>query len=81
MARLVRGCQMPWSQQEGTGEPETNVSVPQQVGQADTARGKDIVDYILDLDYKPDGSDPDIKAVNKEEGNSDAVQNWSYLEA
>ena len=32
MARLVRGHPMPRSQQEGQGEPETNVSVPQQGG-------------------------------------------------
>ena len=62
---------MSWLQQEGAREPQTNVSVPPHQGQADTTRGKAIADYNLDADYKPEGSDPDVKAVNKEEENSD----------
>ena len=64
------GCLMPWPQQGGAEEPETNVSVPQQEGQADATRGKAIADYKSDVDYEPEGSDPDIKAVNEEEENS-----------
>ena len=63
---------MPQPQQQEAKEPEANVSVPQQGGQADTARGKDVADYNLDVDYKPEGSDPNIKAVNIEEVNSNA---------
>ena len=63
---------MPWSQQGGTEESETNVSVSQQGGQADTTRGKAVTDYDLDIDYKTEGSDPDIKPVNEEKENSDA---------
>ena len=55
MTRPTRGCLMPWSQQEGTEEPETVVSVPQQEGKADTARGDAIADYNPDLDYEPEG--------------------------
>ena len=39
MARPIRGCLTPWAR-----EPETNVSVPQQGGQAGAARGKNIAD-------------------------------------
>ena len=63
---------MPWSQQGCTEEPDTNVSVPQQEGQADATSGDDIEDYDLDIDYELEGSDPDIEAVNEEEENSDA---------
>ena len=38
MARSVRGCPTPCPP-EGTGEPETNVSVPQQEEQLDAAEG------------------------------------------
>ena len=58
---------MPWSQQGDTKEPEANVSVPQQEGQIDATRGRAVADYNPDLDYKPEGSDPDIKAVNEKE--------------
>ena len=44
MDRPVRGYPLPWSQQGGTGEPQTNVSVPQQGGQADATRGEDLAD-------------------------------------
>ena len=55
MARLVRGCPMPWPQQEEAREPETNVSVPQQGRQADATRGKDVADNNPYVDYKPEG--------------------------
>ena len=51
MARPVRGCLKPWSQQEGT-EPESNPSVPLQEDQRDTTEGEVIVDYDLDMDYE-----------------------------
>ena len=38
---------------------------------ADTISGKAIADYDLDVDYKPKGSDTDIKAVDEKEENSD----------
>ena len=57
---------------KGTGEPETNVCIPQQGGQTDAMRGKNIADYDPDVNYKTEGSDPDIKAVNEEEENFDA---------
>ena len=72
MARPVRGCLTPWPQKGGTKEHEKNISVPQQEGQTDTAEGEKGADNNLDMNYEPDGSDPDIKAVNKEEENSDA---------
>ena len=49
-----------------------NVSIPQQEGQADATNCKAIAYYNPDIDYKPEGSDPDIKAVNEEEEDSDA---------
>ena len=61
MARPVRGCLMPQSQQECAGKSETNVSISQQGGHGDIARGEAIADYDLDIDYKPEGSDPKLK--------------------
>ena len=59
-------------QQEEAREPETNVSVPWQRRQEGANRGKDVADYNRDVDYNPEGSDPNIEAVNKEEENLDA---------
>ena len=53
-------------------EPEANVSVPQQGGQVDAISGKDLANYNPYVDYKPEGSDADIKAVDEEQENSDA---------
>ena len=63
---------MSQSQQEGTGVPETNVSNRQQGGPSDAARGRDVADYNTDVDYEPEGSGPDIKAVFENEEDSDA---------
>ena len=64
---------MPWSWQGGAEKPESNSSVPQQEGHTDTTGGKAVADYDPDIDYQPEGSDPQIEAVNKEEEISDAV--------
>ena len=72
MARPVTGHQMPQSQQGGTEEPAANVSVLQQEGQANATRGNAIADYNLDVDCKPEGSDSDMKAIDKEKENSAA---------
>ena len=53
MAKLVRGCSESW-QLEGTGEPKTNPSVPQQGGQRGVREGEAIADYDQDLDYEPE---------------------------
>ena len=71
MARLVRGYLTPQPQQGGAEEPETNTNVHQQEEQTDAAEGEVIADYNLDVDYKPEGSEPEIKTVNKKEKNSD----------
>ena len=72
MARLVSGhpTHLP---PESTGEPETNPSVPQLGVQRDTREGKAIAEYNMDVDYKSQGSDLDIKAVDEEEENSDRI--------
>ena len=74
VTRTVRGCLTVQLQQECTEKSETNPSVPQQEEQADAAEGKVIAGYKPDVDYKPEGSDPEIKPVdhNKEEENSGA---------
>ena len=64
MARPVRGCPTPWSQQKGT-ETESNPSVPQQKEQPDAAEDEDIVDYDLDIDYE--GSEPENEQAAQEE--------------
>ena len=63
---------MSQSQKQDTKEPETNSSVLQQEGQADTTRGDAIAHYNLDINYDQEGSHPDIKAVNEEEENYEA---------
>ena len=63
MARPVRGCPTP-QPLEGTGEPETNSSAPQQEEQSDAAEGKVIVDCNLDVDYE--GSEPENESVAQE---------------
>ena len=55
MAGTVRGCPTAQLQPEGTEEPQTNTSVPQQERQADATEGKVIADYKLDVDYKSEG--------------------------
>ena len=72
MTRPVKGCPTQWSKQEGAEEPETNVSVPQKGGQADATKNKAIADDNPNVDYKSEGSDPDIEAVDEEEKNSDS---------
>ena len=62
---------MPWLQGSAE-EPENNSSAPQQEELSDAREDKFIADYYIDVDYKPEESNPDIKAVNKEEENSDA---------
>ena len=62
---------MPQPQQGGTEEPKTNISVSQQEKQGDAACGEVIADYDPVMYYEPEGTDPNIKAVHKEEENSD----------
>ena len=67
MARIVKGCSTTWLQPESAEEPKSNPSVMQQEEQADAAEGKVNADYKLDVDYKPEGSYPEIKPVNHSE--------------
>ena len=64
---------MQWSQQGSADEQVTNISVPQQEGQADATGGKVIADYDLDMKYEAEVSGPEIEAVDKEEEDSDAL--------
>ena len=70
---------MPWSQQGGADEPEMNISVPQQEGQADATRGEVKVDYSLHVDYKPEGS-KSKQSLKKRRTLMQNMQKWSYLE-
>ena len=80
MARPVRGCPTPWSQQVGTKEPETNVSVPQQVGQEDTISGKAIADYNLDITTNQrDWILTSKQSIRKRKSLMQNMQKWSYL--
>ena len=78
MARPVRGHLTPWPQLGCTEKPETNISVPQQEEQTNATGGEVIADYDPDVDYEPDGSDPEIKAVNEDEEN--ANEEWAKME-
>ena len=71
MTGLAMGCPTP-ELQGGIKEPETNPSFSQQKEQTDATRGEVITECDQDVDYKPGGSEPEIKAVNEEEENSDA---------
>ena len=55
MARLVRRFATPWSQQS-LSRGETN-----------STGDKAVAEYDPDVDYKSEGSDPKIEAVNEEE--------------
>ena len=57
----MRGSPTTWSQPEGAAEPHNNTSIPQQEEQADTKEGKVIVNDKLDVDYKPEEPDPNVK--------------------
>ena len=63
MARPVRRDTTP-QPQGGIEESETYPSVPWQEKQRETREGKVVSDYDLDLNCKPEGSDPYIKAVD-----------------
>ena len=63
MARPVKGVLIP-QPQGGIEESETYPSVPWQEKQRETLEGNVVSDYNLDLDYKPEGSDSYIKAVD-----------------
>ena len=64
MARLVKGCPTPYPQR-GAGKPGTNISVTHQEEQANVTEGKDIADYNLDVDYKPEGYNHEMKQSMK----------------
>ena len=72
MAATIRGCLILQLQPEGTEEPQTNISIPQQERQLDAAEGKVVADYELDINYQSEGWDPEIEAVHDKEENSDA---------
>ena len=59
--------------------PDTNISIPQQEGQADASGGKAIADYNPDVDYKPEGNILKLKQ-NKRKTLMQNMQTWSYLE-
>ena len=68
---------MPWSQQEGTEEPETNPSAPQQKEHPDATEGGDIADYDLDIDY--DGSEHKNKPVTQEQKEKDPDMDYTKM--
>ena len=72
MAMTVKGCLTAQLQHEGAEEPETDPSVHQQKVQEDAANDKVIKDYKLDVDYKTEGSDPEIVDHVEEKVNSHA---------
>ena len=81
MARSVKGRPMPWSQQEGTEEPETKPSAPQQEEQPDTTEGEVITDFNPDVDYE--GQDPRMSLLlwkRKRKILMQSMQTWRYLE-
>ena len=81
MARPVMGCPMPWSLQEGTEEPETNPSVPQQEKQPDAAEGKVIADYDQDISYEgPELKNKPVAQEEKRKILTQIIQTWRYLE-
>ena len=63
MARPIRGHPVPQSQQEGKDEPEKKLLFLSN-GDKQTPPMAKIADYNPDVDFKPEGSDPDTKEVN-----------------
>ena len=76
MARSMRKC-LTLKPQGGTDETETNPSVPEQEVHRDTREGKVITDYNPDVDYKPEWSDPDIKAAMKRKTLMQNTSRWN----
>ena len=74
MARTIRGCPRAQWQAEGTGESDTNPSVPQQEEQLDTTEGKVIAHYNLHINY--DRSEPKDNPVAREEKEEDPLTEW-----
>ena len=64
MARPMRERQTPQSQ-VGTEEPDTNLNVPQQEEQRDISEVDIVAYYDPHVDYKPEGSEPDVEAVSE----------------
>ena len=69
---------MPQSWQEGTEEPETNLSVPQQEEQLDATEDKDIVDSEKGIGYE--GSEPKNEPVAQGENNEDPDKEYAKIE-
>ena len=75
MARLVRGCPTPRSQQEGMEEPERD---PQKGEQPDTAECEVIADYDPDVDYEK--SEPEIEPDAQEQREDDPDAAYAKME-
>ena len=74
MARAMRGCLTAWLQQEGAAKSWNNVSILWLEEQADAKEGKVMVYYKPDINYEPEGSDPNDEPDaqgEEEEENSD----------
>ena len=56
-----------WVQQECTGEPQYIISVPQLDDKEHTKGSEATVDYYQDIDYKPEGADPNDEQDAQEE--------------
>ena len=80
MARTIRGCLTAWSQPERTGEPEITPSFPQQEEESGAINGEVVADYKSDVDYEPEGSDPEIKPVNHIQEKEDPEAEYAKME-
>ena len=81
MASTMRGHPTARLQPKGTEETETNTSVPQEEEQADATESKVIANYKLEVDYKPERSNPEIKPVNHvEEGMMHSDTEYAKME-
>ena len=60
---------------------ETNISVPQQEKQTDATESEVTADYNPDVDYKPEGPDPKIKAFNEKKNSDAEYVKWNYLKS
>ena len=67
MAQTMRGCLTACSQIECAAEPENSLSIMQLEEQVDAEEGEVIVNYEPDVDYDPEGPDPNTQPVTQEE--------------
>ena len=80
MVRTMRECLTAWLQPDGTIEPKNSTSFLQLKEQEDVKNSKVIVDYEQNVDYEPEGADPNDKPVTREEEEEHSNADFAKME-